>query len=158
MFLPGCMTSILWIILVFGTACVSERNSAKLEKDSLQGTWQLVYQEMNGKKIPDEKTAEMFHGKMVFTGDKIYYTVELQGFNFGFRYKLCLDQRPRAIDLELTNTSDKQGIGHKFFGIYLLEDDTLKICHSQTMRPTDFDAAEGSHNVLIVLKRKSESP
>ena len=47
----------------------------------MRGTWPLVYQEMNGQKVPDEKAAEMLHGKMVFTGDKIHYSAELQGFD-----------------------------------------------------------------------------
>ena len=140
--------------MISGTSCTPEKNSAKLEMEKLQGTWQLLYQQMNGTKLPDEKAAEMFHGKMVFADDKIRYTVELQGFDFEFAYKLHSDQKPKAIDLQLTDTVDKKGIGLKTFGIYLLEDDTLKICHSNTNRPTDFNAGEGLHNTLIVLKRK----
>jgi len=49
---------------------------------------------------------------------------------------------------------DKQDIGLKTFGIYLLKGDTLKICHHKTNRPTDFNSGEGLHNTLIVLKRK----
>jgi hypothetical protein len=56
--------------------------------------------------------------------------------------------------LQLIDTVDKKGIGLKTFGIYLLENDTLKICHSKTNRPTDFNAGEGLHNTLVVLKRK----
>jgi len=141
-------------ILTSFMGCSIEKPSSAAEMEKLQGTWQLVYQEMNGQKIPDEKTAEMLHGKMVFVGDKIHYTVELQGFDFEFAYKLHLDQEPKAIDLQLTDTVDKQGVGLKTFGIYLLQGDTLKICHSKTNRPIDFNAGEGLHNTLIVLKRK----
>jgi uncharacterized protein (TIGR03067 family) len=139
-------------ILAFG--CAPQRQAAPSDLEKLQGTWRLVYQEMNGKKLPDENAAEMFHGKLVFAGDKIHYTVELQGFDFEFSYALRPDQNPKAIDLQLTNTVDKRGVGMKTFGIYLLQDDSLKICHSKTNRPTDFNAGEGSHNTLIVLKRK----
>lgn len=96
----------------------------------------------------------MLHGQMVFAGDKIRYTVELPGFDLGFRYKLYPDQQPEAIDLELTATPDHKGIGLKTYGIYRLEGDSLKICHSKTKRPADFNAGKGSHNVLIVLKRR----
>jgi uncharacterized protein (TIGR03067 family) len=136
----GCLASIACISMVFGTGCTPEKNSANLEMEKLQGTWQLLYQQMNGKKLPDEKTAEMLHGKMVFTGDKIRYTVELPGCDFEIAYKLRPDQKPKAIDLQLTGTVDKKGIGLKTFGIYLLQEDTLKICHSKTNRPTDFNA------------------
>lgn len=150
----GWLASISCIGILLGTGCTAEKNSAKLEMEKLQGTWQLVYQQINDKKLPDEKTAEMLEGKMVFAGDKIRYTVDLPGFDFEFTYKLHPDQLPKAIDLQLTAPLDKQGIGLKTFGIYLLEDDTLKICHSKTNRPTDFNAGEGLHNTLIVLKRK----
>jgi uncharacterized protein (TIGR03067 family) len=146
----------LWLCLglALSTGCQDKKNSASSDMDRLQGTWQLVYQQVDGKKLPDEKTAEMFRGKMVFAGDKIRYSAELQGFDFEFAYRLHPDQQPKGIDLELTDTSDKQSIGQKTFGIYRLENDALKICHSKTKPPTDFNAEEGSHNVLIVLRRK----
>ena len=120
----------------------------------LQGSWQLVYQKMNARKLPDENAAEMFNGKMVFAGEKIRYTVELPGFDFGFAYQLHPAHQPKEIDLELIQSRDRQDIGQKLLGIYLLEGDSLKICHSKTKRPADFDAGERSQNVLIVLKRK----
>src|SRR5438477_2978269 len=138
--LHGWSASILCISILSGAGCRAEKNAAKLEMEKLQGTWQLVYQQMNGEKLPDEKAAEMFHGKMVFAGDKIRYTVELPGFDLEFSYNLHPDQKPKAIDLQLTDIVDKKGIGLKTFGIYLLEDDTLKICHSEANRPTDFNA------------------
>ncbi|MCX6896766.1 MAG: TIGR03067 domain-containing protein [Verrucomicrobia bacterium] len=152
--LHGWLASISCISILLGAGCTAEKSSAKLETKKLQGTWQLIYQEGNGKKLPDEKTAEMLHGKMVFAGDKIHYSVELQGFDFEFAYKLHSDHELKEIDLQLTKTVDKQGIGMKTFGVYRLEDDTLKICYSKTNRPADFNAGEGSHNTLIVLKRK----
>jgi uncharacterized protein (TIGR03067 family) len=133
------------------------QNPTKVEMEKLQGTWALVYQEMDGKKLPDEKDAEMFHGKMVFAGDKIHYSVELPGFDFRFAYELHADQQPKGIDLTLTETSDGQGVGQTAFGIYRFEGGTLEICHSKTNRPTGFSAGEGSQNVLIVMKRTSGS-
>jgi len=136
------------------TGCTPGMNSAKSEMAKLQGSWQLVYQKMNARKLPDENAAEMFNGKMVFAGEKIRYTVELPGFDFGFAYQLHPAHQPKEIDLELIQSRDRQDIGQKLLGIYLLEGDSLKICHSKTKRPADFDAGERSQNVLIVLKRK----
>ncbi|MGA2543687.1 MAG: TIGR03067 domain-containing protein [Verrucomicrobiota bacterium] len=140
--------------MVLGAGCMPGRNSAEREKGKLQGIWLLEYQQSNGKKLPDEKTAKMFHGKMEFACDAIRYTVELPGFDFKFVYKLYPDQQPKAIDLQLTDTSDKRGIGQTFFGIYILESDTLKICYNKTTRPTGFDAEGKSNNWLIALKRR----
>ena len=131
------------------------KDSAEWEIKKLQGTWLLSYQQMNGTKLPDEVQAEKFHGKMVFIGHKINYSVELPGFAFTFVYKIHPDQQPDAIDLELTDTVHEQGVGQKFFGIYLLEGDALKICYNKNQRPTHFAAGAGSQNSLIVLKRKA---
>ena len=147
---------VLCIGTMLAIGCAPQKHSVTSEIERLQGTWQLVYQQMNGKKLPDEETAKMFHGQMVFAGDKIHYSVELPGFDFAFAYKLRPEVTPKTIDLELIDTVDKQGIGQKTFGIYSLERDTLKICHSKGVRPKDFDAGDGSHNMLIVLKRKLE--
>jgi uncharacterized protein (TIGR03067 family) len=148
------LVSVSCVSGLFGTDSASVTNSSQLEFAKLQGTWLLVYQQMNGKKLPDEKAAEMFHGKMVFAGNKLRYSVELPGFDFGFVYKLDSTQQPTAIDLEMTDTPDQHDIGQKFLGIYLLEGDSLKICQSPIKRPTEFKAEAGSGNTLIVLKRK----
>lgn len=127
------------------------------DAEQLQGEWKLVYQEMNGKKIPDEKQAEMFHGMMEFTGETIHYSVELPGFDFRLSYKLHPDWNPKGIDLTLTKTPDGKGEGKRTVGIYRLKEGTLEICHSETNRPTNFTGAEGTHQVLIVLKRAPQS-
>jgi uncharacterized protein (TIGR03067 family) len=145
------------LLLCFSLAlvgCRAEENPANSETNKLHGTWDLVYQQVNGKRLPDEKMAEEFHGKMVFVGDKIHYTVELQGFDFRFNYTLSPDQRPKAIDLRLTDAADKRSIGQELFGIYRLNENSLEICYNKSKRPVDFAAGEGSNNTLIVLKRK----
>ena len=138
-----------------GSAATPDSSQTAVEQ--LQGTWKLVYQKMDAKKLPNEQQAEMFHGKMVIHGDKIHYSVELQGFDFRFSYKLHPDQHPKGIDLRLTKTPDGRGVGQTLLGIYHLQEGTLEICHSKTNRPTDFSAGEGSHNVLILLKRAAGS-
>ena len=135
--------------------CRDDEDVANSETNRLRGTWNLVYQQINGKKLPDEKMAEAFHGKMVFVGDEIHYTVELQGFDFQFDYTLNPGQNPKAMDLRLTAATDQRGIGQELFGIYRLNQDSLEICYSRNKRPMDFFAGEGSNNTLIVLKRES---
>lgn len=154
---------ILGLVTVMGLASAGSTGSAPVsdsprsDVDQLQGKWQLVYQEMDGKKLPDEKQAQVFHGMMVFAGDKIHYLVELPGFDFRFSYRLHPDQQPKGIDLTLTETSDGKTQGQTILGIYRLKAGTLKICHSKTNRPSDFAAGKGSRQVLIVLKRAPDS-
>jgi len=139
------------------TGCASEKSVAESQKEKLNGTWYLVYQQSHGKKVPDEKASELCHGKMIFTQDKIRYTAELPGFDFEFAYTLNTEQQPKGIDLEVTDTPDKKGIGQKSFGIYRLQDGKLEICHSRSKRPKAFVAPQGSDNSLIVLERKLRS-
>jgi uncharacterized protein (TIGR03067 family) len=156
----NCMTSGLGLLmslaLPVAIECAAVPDSSQSAREQLQGAWKLVYQKMDGKKLPDEHQAEVFHGKMVFAVDKIHYSVELPGFDFKFSYKLHPEQHPKGIDLTLTETTDGSGVGQTTLGIYRLERGTLEICHSKTNRPTDFKAGVGSHNVLIVLKRAVE--
>lgn len=147
-------SSVILSVLTGFVSCVVAKDSGSSD---FQGTWELVYQESGGKKLPDEKAAEMFHGKMVFKDNEIHYTVELPGFDFKFSYQLHSDQRPKGIDLKVTETSDAKGTGKTLLGIYSFEGDTLEICYNLATRPTEFAAAEGSDNVLIVLKKASAS-
>ena len=153
----------LGLVILMGIASACSAGSAPVpdsrrpDLDQLQGKWQLVYQEMDGKKLPDERQSEMFHGMMDISADKIYYQVDLQGFDFEFSYRLHPDQHPKGIDLTLTKTPDGKGEGQTMLGIYRLKEGTLEICHSKTNRPSDFIAGKGSHQVLIVLKRVPNS-
>jgi len=40
------------------------------------------FRQIEGRKLPDEMAAEKFHGKTVFDGSEIDYTVELPGFSY----------------------------------------------------------------------------
>jgi uncharacterized protein (TIGR03067 family) len=140
------------------TDCAPPSDSSRPDADQLQGKWNLIYQEINGKKVLDEKEAEIFHGMMEFAGNKIHFSVELPGFDFRFSYRLFPDQHPKRIDLTLTETADGKGKGQTMLGIYRLKEGTLEICHSKTNRPTNFNAGEGTHQVLIMLKRAAKSP
>lgn len=141
------------IFALAGAGCSTNSDTTGSDARKLQGAWALVFQANNGKKLPDEKMAEMFHGKMFFEGDKIHYLVDLQGFDFQFTFILNPNHQPKEIDLRLTNSPDKQGIGQDLFGIYRLREDMLEICYNKDKRPIDFTAGDGSNNQLIVLKR-----
>ncbi len=99
------------IALFIAVGCAVAADLARSDAEQLQGKWQLVYREMDGKKLPNEKEAEMFHGMMDFTGDMIHYSAELPGFDFRFSYKLHPDRHPKEIDLTLTETPDGKGKG-----------------------------------------------
>ena len=78
-FVAVSLSASLVIVMAFGFGCTPSPNSVGGDTHKLQGVWQLVYQQMNGKKLPDEEAANIFHGRMAFVGDKMRYTVELPG-------------------------------------------------------------------------------
>ncbi len=140
------------------TGCRTDNSLVNSDIRSLQGTWDVVYQEINGTKLPDEKMARLFHAKIVFVGHAMHYTADLQGFDFRFTYNLYPGHRLKEIDLRVMETLDEKGTGQEFYGIYRLRGDELRICYSKAKRPQKLVAGEESHNTLIVLKRNSPHP
>ena len=137
-------------LAVFAQGNTNVNSDAK----QIQGAWRLIYQQSQGNKLPDEKTAEMFHGQITFDGNnKMHYTVELPGFDFEFSYKLDTSRQPKWIDMSLINTPKNGNNVTKLLGIYQLGENTLDICYGITNRPIAFSADAGSDNVLIRLKR-----
>jgi uncharacterized protein (TIGR03067 family) len=145
----------LWLLTV-GTLAGDDRTQTSSDVDAklVQGTWELIYQESRGGKLPDEEAAAMFDGKALFKGNRIRYTVQLPHFDFEFAYKLDPTRTPKTIDLTLTDVDDQKGIGRIFRGIYQLDKDSLKICYSTGKRPTGFGVSAKSTAILIVLERK----
>src|SRR5438105_1915152 len=74
--------------LVFLTGCISTSSSYQGELKKLRGNWRLVYQQIDGHKLPDEQAARMFNGRMTFTGNKAVYAADLPGFYFEFKFRI----------------------------------------------------------------------
>jgi uncharacterized protein (TIGR03067 family) len=148
--------------LVFLTGCVSRPPSNEGELKKLQGNWRLVYQQIDGDKIPDEQAARMFKGRMIFTRDKVIYAADLPGFYFEFKPRIDPMKRPHRIDFEIRREGyhdrprDRHDIGSKFLGIYVLSGEDLLICWNDQRHPDEFSAAAGSGNTLVVLRRNTE--
>jgi uncharacterized protein (TIGR03067 family) len=113
----------------------------KRDKEGLQGTWQVVFQEADGQQGPDEVVKRL---RYVFKGDRL--TIEPAEPGIGeLSYRLDPTTDPKGIDLTFAE-------GKTLFGIYLLEGDDLRICLGQK-RPTTFATEPGSGLVLVVLRR-----
>jgi uncharacterized protein (TIGR03067 family) len=119
----------------------------------------MVYQQIDGHKLPDEQAARVFHGRMILTGDKVEYAADLPGFYFEFKALIDAAKDPHIIDLEIRRlgyTPDRKNqneIGSRTFGIYRLRGDNLLICWNDDKRPSEFSAATGTGNTVVVLKR-----
>jgi uncharacterized protein (TIGR03067 family) len=147
------VTPLLIALIVAITGCVTEATLTERDRRDIEGKWQLVYQQINGKKLPDEEAAQSFNATMLFTEDTIRYTADLPGFEFQFRFSLHPSHNPRAIDLVLTQSSDGQNLGKHVFRIYRLRADSLEIAFNEKTRPEQLSSEPGSHNTLVVLSR-----
>jgi uncharacterized protein (TIGR03067 family) len=116
----------------------------KTDMETLQGAWNMVSLEMEGRKYPAGGSQIAIQGGR-FTG-----------LNMGAEYSgtVVLDEsaRPRTFDL-LFETGPEEGNGS--LGIYELDGDTWKICLGLTgkARPTGFVSEPGSGHALEILKR-----
>ena len=134
------------VALVPTTRADDKAEAVKKELEKLQGEWQLVSAERNGKKLPDnqfndEKTTIKGDVETVIKGGKVMQTA-----------KLTLDPTtsPKTYTREVTDGVNK---GSKTHGIYELNDDTFTECRiaADKERPKLLSSKNGA--LLMVSKR-----
>jgi RNA polymerase sigma-70 factor (ECF subfamily) len=127
-------------------------DAATKETRLLQGTWQGVDLEFDGKKAPAFEAKDLL---MIFEGEDII----MKGVNRpapprgrGSRFKLDATRTPKAIDI---TPRDGQEAGQTAAAIYSLEKDRLMICIGKDpgRRPTEFQTRAGDGRALFVLER-----
>jgi uncharacterized protein (TIGR03067 family) len=111
---------------------------------ALEGTWLVISHEINGQKASDTdfRTFE----KIVVSGGKMHFADDIV-----LPFTIDPTKSPKAIDLDLPGV---MMAGAHLKGIYSLEKDELKLCHSQSpvgKRPKQFSSDKLE---LFVLKRK----
>jgi uncharacterized protein (TIGR03067 family) len=135
----------LMLAIVFFT--VSQNRAAEDGKTELEGTWDLVSLERDGKAVePQKNTRAIFSGSIfvIKVGDKM-----IAGGNF----TVDAAQKPKATDATYTEGPDKE---KSFKGIYQIDGDTLKFCRAGSpdqKRPTEFKTKAGTNGVASVYKR-----
>jgi uncharacterized protein (TIGR03067 family) len=141
-----------WALLIVGVACcvAADKPSDAVQKEyqRLEGTWQFVSIEMEGKQIP----AQFFKGSsLILHGDQC--TMKDSAATYHGTYTLDVTRTPKELDVNFTDGPEK---GKKALGIYELEGDTYRVCLGLTgkSRPTEFASKPGSGHVLEVLKRE----
>jgi uncharacterized protein (TIGR03067 family) len=132
----------------------ADEDAVKKDLKKLEGTWVMVYGEVEGKKIADEhvkKSKITWKGKTVslFTPHQSRETI---------RGEVTLDptKSPRQMDWVRSTEPHK---GKKMQGIYeFVEDDQYRICFALPgkPRPMTFATKAGSGHVLHVWKRVKE--
>lgn len=116
------------------------RGKAMTDRELLQGSWQLVSGERQGRAIPDDVVRDV---RLEFMGDEL--ATKTKGGTITARFALDSSTNPRSIDLDMSGSVGR--------GIYILDRDDLKIAHGEvgTPRPSGFEP--NSASTILVLKR-----
>lgn len=139
-----CHFALMLAMVLFA---VSQNRAAEDGKTELEGTWDLVSLERDGKEIKPQKDT-----KALFTGDKFVIQVGDKVIAGG-TFKIDAGQKPKATDATYTEGQDK---GKSFKGIYQIDGDTLKFCRAGSPnqeRPTVFKTKAGTDGVASIYKR-----
>jgi uncharacterized protein (TIGR03067 family) len=133
-----------WLVAVVAGAFLAVGgDTAKPDKEKLQGVWVTTEITSGGKKADLEV-------RMEFKGDKVTMTRKGQPGISG-TYTIDPDKSPATMDITLEKEGKKQAIP----AIYELKGDELKLCHpfgEGGARPTTFEAS--TKTVLATLKRQ----
>jgi uncharacterized protein (TIGR03067 family) len=125
-----------------GTSAVEQDKVSSAELKKLEGTWDLISCEIDGKK-------DKVDGRVVIQGNK--FTVYFGDEDFAeATFTNDPTKKPKTIDF----VAIKPGKGTKSVGIYEIAGDNLKLCGAEgEKRPTTFTSKEGSGWSLLVCKR-----
>ncbi len=143
-FLPMVM---LAAFLTAGDA--PRQRAAEQDRENLQGVWKVV--SVSGFKKEDVRK-DFRNLRMIVRGDTI--TAHYGDRTAEGTYHLQANRNPPRIDVTLTR-GPQEVQGKVFKGIYLLEDNTLKVVYRNPGgdRPTEF-VTEGETGVYKVFFRK----
>jgi RNA polymerase sigma factor (sigma-70 family) len=121
----------------------------KVDKELIQGNWNVVNIQANGKHPAQEVTdGQRWH----ITTDRITITYA-DGSSEQFTYRLGPKHKPRRIDLETIGGPDEK---RTFHALYELDGDQLKVCKDRNRRPAALDIGEGDRGrILFTLKREA---
>ncbi len=133
----------------FSTPPAVEQPNPALDLERLQGIWQVVAIESNGRTLLKE---EFPITKLKIQGDTILHESPVHHQEVTFQIQP--EQNPKTIDM--------QGTGYHtetYKAIYSLEGDTLRICRpDDDERPTEFTSRPGSKILLYTAKRIPPGP
>jgi uncharacterized protein (TIGR03067 family) len=140
------------ILIVAAGLVLGQDNEVKKELERLQGTWNLVGRELDGK-MASEDDIKLLEGKLVITGDKATYTARGDDAR-EVTIKIDPTAQPRAIEWTITKGPAK---GEKVLAIYKIEGDRLTVCSGTSeRRPKQFATKAGSPFVIIVWQKQKK--
>jgi uncharacterized protein (TIGR03067 family) len=139
------MTRIALTLALLGVPVFMWAGDVATEKAKLQGSWAAVAVLDRGKPEPEERVKML---KLLVKDDKYIY--EISGKSFSAMFKLDPKEKPAAIDITFEEGPIK---GKTMKAIYVIEDDTLKICAADE-RPKEFAGSKENGAILFTFKRE----
>ena len=124
-------------------------DTPRSELDKYQGTWVLVSEEFEGKKVPAEDlTGDLRNLTYTVRGNNVLFTS--RGEDRSATIKLDPNKSPKTYDLLRDD-------GRPMKGIYAWDGETIKVCSADNRgdRPMEFKTEPGSRNRIRVWKRKT---
>jgi uncharacterized protein (TIGR03067 family) len=135
---------------LFVTHRQTREEAARGDLERMQGRWQMISMEREGKKLPDPLVKTY---KRIVKENEYRVTWVEDGQPAALNTVMTLDprQNPKAIDILLGNGQLK---GKKRLGIYRIDGDTETVCLAQPgkARPTRFDSSQGGIHVWTRTK------
>lgn len=133
--------------LVLLSLAASQNSLSEDAKNDLEGTWDLVSLERDGKEVKPQNDT-----KMVTTGSKFVIKAGGKIVAAGTA-TYDASKKPKAVDVTYTEGPDK---GKTLKGIYEVVGDTARFCRAGTPeqeRPTEFKTKAGTGGLASVYKR-----
>jgi uncharacterized protein (TIGR03067 family) len=120
-------------------------DAVQKELANLEGTWQLISAETDGKKLAEEQVKQI---KVVIKGDRHTVYFGDQALAKQIQFRVDPGKKPKTVDDTLDD-------GRMIRGIYELDGDTLRSCVAAVGkdRPMEFSAKAGSGHTLRVFQR-----
>jgi uncharacterized protein (TIGR03067 family) len=117
----------------------------KPDIEALQGTWDIVSLEMEGRRYPAAGSQITIEGGR--------FTSLNMGAEYSGVVEVDQSSSPKTLDLQFETGPEK---GNRSLGIYDLDGGTLRLCLGLTgkTRPTKFISAPGSGHALEILRRE----
>jgi uncharacterized protein (TIGR03067 family) len=144
---------VLFAGLLLAAAPASENDDPREDLDKLQGAWRGDSLQIKGDYLPMSEASSL---RLLFAKDT--FRVE-QGGRVTVRGTFTLDasQKPKTIDLAITETVQAENQGTMVLGIYELGKGTLRICTTKANgqdRPKKLASRAGSTHTLFTFKRE----
>jgi uncharacterized protein (TIGR03067 family) len=160
--MPRTKRNLAPIVLLFASIAIAageqtdKKTTVKKELKKLEGTWEVVSVESNGRKAAEGELTGLAY---VFEANgkwKLQKDGESQAEG---TYTIDPTKKPPTIDYKIASSIVEETKGKPSLGIYKLDGDKLTVCRTwpdNDQRPTEFAAAAESKCILTVFNRKKK--